>query len=156
MKGNPKLIQVLNSLLSDELTAINQYMVHSEMCESWGFNKLHSAIRKQAFDEMKHAEWLIERILYFDSAPTVSVLKQIRIGKTVMEIISNDNEDEHDAVHSYNEAIKLAHEVQDQGTVDLLTKIIVMEEGHIDWAEQQSAQIDQMGIENYLTNQVSG
>jgi bacterioferritin len=156
MKGNPEVIQVLNSLLSDELTAINQYMVHSEMCENWGYDKLHAAIRKQAFEEMKHAEWLIERILYFDSAPTVSVLKQIRIGKTVMEMISNDNEDEHDAVHSYNEAIKLAREVQDQGTVDLLTKIVVMEEGHIDWAEKQSAQIDQMGIENYLTNQVVG
>jgi bacterioferritin len=156
MKGNPDVINFLNSLLSDELTAINQYMVHSEMCENWGYGKLHASIRKQAFDEMKHAEWLIERILYFDSAPTVSVLKQIRIGKSVMEMISNDNENEHDAVHSYNEAIKLAREVQDQGTVDLLSKIIVMEEGHIDWAEKQSAQIEQMGIENYLINQVAG
>lgn len=155
MKGNQDLINSLNSLLSDELTAINQYMVHSEMCENWGYQKLHAAIRKQAFDEMKHAEWLIERILYFDSAPTVSVLKQIRIGKSVMEMINNDNEDEHDAVHSYNEAIKLARDVQDQGTVDLLTKIIVMEEGHIDWAEKQSAQIEQMGIENYLINQIA-
>jgi len=155
MKGNSEVIKVLNSLLSDELTAINQYMVHSEMCENWGYGKLHAAIRKRAFDEMKHAEWLIERILYFDSEPTVSILKQIRIGKTVVEMISNDNEQEHGAVNSYNEAIKLARDVQDQGTVDLLTKIIVMEEGHIDWAEQQSAQIDQMGIENYLNNQVA-
>jgi bacterioferritin len=156
MKGNPDVINFLNSLLSDELTAINQYMVHSEMCENWGYEKLHAAIRKQAFDEMKHAEWLIERILYFDAAPTVSVLKQIRVGKSIMEMISNDNEDEHDAVHSYNEAIKLAHDVQDQGTVDLLTKIILMEEGHIDWAGKQIAQIEQMGIENYLNNQVAG
>lgn len=156
MKGNPDVINFLNSLLSDELTAINQYMVHSEMCENWGYEKLHAAIRKQAFDEMKHAEWLIERILYFDAAPTVSVLRQIRVGKSVMEMINNDNEDEHDAVHSYNEAIKLARDVQDQGTVDLLTKIILMEEGHIDWAEKQLAQIEQMGIENYLNNQVAG
>jgi bacterioferritin len=156
MKGNPEVIKYLNSLLTDELTAINQYMVHSEMCENWGYEKLHEAIRKQAFDEMKHAEWLIERILYFDSTPTVSVLKQIRVGKSVMEMISNDNEDEHDAVRAYNEAIKFAHDVQDEGTVDLLTKIILMEEGHIDWAEKQSAQIEQMGIENYLSNQVPG
>lgn len=154
MKGNPDVINVLNSLLSDELTAINQYMVHSEMCENWGYQKLHTAIRKQAFDEMKHAEWLIERMIYFDAQPTVSVLKQIRIGKTVMEMIHNDNEDEHDAVRAYNEAIKLARDVQDQGTVDLLTKILLMEEGHIDWAEKQSAQIEQMGMENYLNNQV--
>lgn len=153
MKGNPDVINTLNSLLSDELTAINQYMVHSEMCENWGFGKLHKAIRKQAFDEMKHAEWLIERMLYFDAQPTVSVLKQIRIGKTVVEMIRNDDEDEHGAVRAYNDGIKLAREVQDQGTVDLLTKILVMEEDHIDWGEKQAAQIEQMGLENYLNNQ---
>jgi bacterioferritin len=154
MKGNPDVINSLNSLLADELTAINQYMVHSEMCENWGFDKLHEAIRKQAFDEMKHAEWLIERMLFFEAQPTVSVLKQIRIGKTVMEMIHNDDEDEHDAFRAYNEAILLAREVKDQGTVDLLTKILKMEEGHIDWAEKQLAQIEQMGMENYLNNQV--
>ncbi|MDP2303961.1 MAG: bacterioferritin [Ignavibacteria bacterium] len=153
MKGNEKLITVLNSLLADELTAINQYMVHSEMCENWGYNKLHLAIRKQAMDEMHHAEWLIERIIFFDSAPTVSKLNSIKIGKTVSEMIRNDDQDELDAVHSYNEAIKLAREVDDQGTVDLLSKILKMEEGHVDWAEIQRAQIDQMGMENYLVNQ---
>jgi bacterioferritin len=152
MKGK-KLITVLNSLLADELTAINQYMVHSEMCENWGYNKLHLAIRKQAMDEMHHAEWLIERIIFFDSAPTVSKLNSIKIGKTVSEMIRNDDQDELDAVHSYNEAIKLAREVDDQGTVDLLSKILKMEEGHVDWAEIQRAQIDQMGMENYLVNQ---
>jgi bacterioferritin len=153
MKGNLKLIPVLNSLLADELTAINQYMVHSEMCENWGYTKLHDAIRKQAFDEMKHAEWLIERIIFFDGSPTVSKLNQIKIGKAVPEMIRNDNDDELGAVRSYNEAIKLAREVEDQGTVDLLTKILNMEEGHVDWAEKQTAQIDQMGLENYLNNQ---
>jgi bacterioferritin len=158
MKGNKKLIAVLNSLLADELTAINQYMVHSEMCENWGYGKLHMAIRKQAMDEMHHAEWLIERIIFLDDAPTVSKLNSIRIGKTVSDMISNDNGDELDAVHAYNEAIKLAREVEDQGSVDLLTKILKMEEGHVDWAEMQRAQIEQMGIENYLVNQteVSG
>ncbi len=156
MKGNEKLITVLNSLLADELTAINQYMVHSEMCENWGYDKLHLAIRKQAMDEMQHAEWLIERIIFFDSAPTVSKLNTIKIGKTVSEMISNDDDDELEAVRTYNEAIKLAREVDDQGTVELLTKILKMEEGHVDWAEIQRAQIDQMGIENYLANQSEG
>jgi bacterioferritin len=153
MKGSKKLLLVLNSLLADELTAINQYMVHSEMCENWGYNKLHMAIRKQAMDEMHHAEWLIERIIFLDGAPTVSKLNTIKIGKTVSEMISNDDKDELEAVHAYNEAIKLAREVDDQGSVDLLTKILKMEEGHVDWAEIQQAQIEQMGMENYLVNQ---
>lgn len=156
MKGNAKLITVLNSLLADELTAINQYMVHSEMCENWGYEKLHSAIRGQAMDEMHHAEWLIERIIFLDSVPTVSKLNSIKIGKTVPEIIINDSEDELNAISAYNDAIKLAREVGDQITADLLTKILGMEEGHADWAEMQNAQMDQMGVENYLMNQTSG
>jgi bacterioferritin len=156
MKGNEKLLEVMNSLLADELTAINQYMVHSEMCENWGYGKLHKAIRKQAMDEMCHAEWLIERIIFFDGAPTVSKLNTIKIGKTVSEMISNDDKDELEAIHAYNSAIKLAREIDDQGSVDLLTKILKMEEGHVDWAEIQRAQINQMGMENYLVNQTEG
>jgi bacterioferritin len=156
MKGNEKVIAVLNRLLADELTAINQYMVHSEMCENWGYEKLHVEIRKQAMDEMHHAEWLIERIIFFEGAPTVSKLNQMKIGKTVSEMIKYDNSDELDAVRSYNEAIKLARSVDDQGTVDLLTKILKMEEGHQDWDEMQQAQIEQMGIENYLADQTEG
>src|SRR5665647_2271404 len=156
MKGNQKLLTVLNSLLADELTVINQYMVHSEMCENWGYGKLHMAIRKQAMDEMHHAEWLIERIIFLDGAPTVSKLNAIKIGKTVPEMISNDNDDEHDAVRTYNAAIKLAHEVGDEGTVDLITKILKMEEGHVDWEEMQRSQIEQMGLENYLATQSEG
>ena len=156
MKGNEKLLKVLNDRLADELTVINQYMVHSEMCENWGYNKLHIAIRKQAMDEMHHAEWLIERIIFLDGTPTVSKLNNIKIGKTVSEMISNDDKDELDAVRDYNDAIKLAHEVGDEGTVDLLTKILKMEEGHVDWAEIQRAQIEQMGMENYLASQSEG
>jgi bacterioferritin len=126
------------------------------MCENWGYGKLHMAIRKQAMDEMHHAEWLIERIIFFDGLPTVSKLNTIKIGKTVSEMISNDDKDELDAVRSYNDAIKLSREVDDQGTVDLLTKILKMEEGHVDWAEIQLAQIEQMGLENYLVNQTEG
>jgi len=156
MKGNEKLLTVLNQLLADELTAINQYMVHSEMCENWGYSKLHMAIRKQAMDEMHHAEWLIERIIFLDGSPTVSKLNAIKIGKTVSEMISNDDKDELEAVRDYNKAIKLAHEVADEGSVELLTKILKMEEGHVDWAEMQRAQIDQMGMENYLVSQTEG
>jgi bacterioferritin len=153
MKGNKKLLLVLNALLADELTVVNQYMVHSEMCENWGYNKLHMAIRKQAMDEMHHAEWLIERIIFFEGAPTVSKLNPLKIGKTVSEMISYDYDDELKVVRDYNEAIKLAHEVDDQGSVDLLIKILKMEEGHVDWAEIQRAQVEQMGIENYLASQ---
>jgi bacterioferritin len=144
---------VLNSLLADELTVINQYMVHSEMCENWGYNKLHMVIKKQSIDEMHHAEWLIERMLFLDGTPTVSKLNPIKIGKNVSEMISNDNAAELNAVSAYNKAISLAREVDDQGTIDLLAKILKMEEGHVDWAEIQLAQIAQMGIENYLVNQ---
>ena len=153
MKGNEKLITVLNSLLADELTAINQYMLHSEMCENWGYSKLHTAIKKQAMDEMHHAEWLIERIVFFDGSPTVSHLNAIKTGKAVSEIISNDYAKELDAVRAYNDGINLALEVNDQGTVDLLTRILKMEEEHVDWAEIQLAQIAQMGMENYLVAQ---
>jgi len=153
MQGNEKLLTVFNLLLAHELTVINQYMVHSEMCANWGYSKLHAAIRKQAMDEMHHAEWLIERIIFFEGSPTVSKLNLIKIGKTVSEMISNDDVSELEVVRSYNDAIRLAREVGDQGTVDLLTKILKMEEGHVDWAEIQRAQIDQMGIENYLATQ---
>ena len=153
MKGNEKLVIVLNSLLADELTVVNQYMVQSEMCANWGYGKLHQAIRKQAMDEMLHAEWLIERIIFLDETPTVSKLNGLKIGKTVSEIVSNDNDVELNVVKEYNDAIKLAREVDDQGSVDLLTKILKMEEGHVDWAEKQRSQVEQMGLENYLVTQ---
>ena len=156
MKGNERLLTVLNQLLADELTAINQYMVHSEMCENWGYNRLHTAIEKQAREEMHHAEWLIRRILFLDGIPVVSKLNPIKIGQTVVDIVGNDQEAELAAVRAYNSAIALAHEVADQATVDLLIEILRMEEGHVDWAEMQRAQIEQMGLENYLTNQTEG
>lgn len=156
MKGNDRLLEDLNQLLADELTAINQYMVHSEMCDNWGYYKLHEAIEKQAFDEMHHAEWLIQRIIFLEGAPIVSRLNSMKIGQSVLEMIGNDQEAELIAVRAYNSAIRLAHEVEDQATVDLLTKILKMEEGHVDWAQKQRDQIDQMGVENYLTNQTGG
>jgi bacterioferritin len=156
MKGDRKLLPVLNQLLADELTAISQYMVHSEMCENWGYPKLHTAIEKQAMDEMHHAEWLIQRIIFLDGSPVVSKLNPMKIGKSVPDMISNDETDELGAVKSYNAGIKLAREVSDNGTVELLTKILKMEEGHVDWAEAQRDQIAQMGLQNYLANQTEG
>ena len=156
MKGNDKLISVLNELLADELTAISQYMVHSEMCDSWGYGKLHKAIEKQAVDEMHHAEWLIQRILFLDGTPVVNNLRPMKIGKSVNDMVTNDQESEADAIKAYNNAIALAHEVRDQSTGDLLTKILKMEEGHVDWAEVQRSQIEQMGLQQYLSNQTEG
>lgn len=153
MKSTAQMLEVLNQLLADELTAVNQYMVHAEMCSHWGYGKLHSAIEKQAIDEMHHAEWLIERIIFLEGNPQVSKLNPIKIGKDVPEIIGGDQEAEVAAVKAYNAGIRLAHESDDQATADLLTKILRMEEGHVDWAEKQRAQIDQMGLEGYLSDQ---
>jgi len=156
MKGNEKVVKVLNQLLADELSAISQYMVHSEMCDNWGYDKLHKAIESQAKDEMHHAEWLIQRIIFLEGAPVVHKLNPIRIGKNVVEIVGNDEEAELGAVRAYNAAIRLAREVSDEATAELLTRILKMEEGHVDWAEAQRDQIEQMGLQNYLTNQTTG
>jgi bacterioferritin len=153
MKGNPDVIAKLNGLLAEELTAINQYMVHSEMCDNWGFEKLHNAIEKQAVDEMHHAEWLIGRIIFLEGVPVVSNLNPLHIGKTVQEIVANDEDAEATAVQSYNEGVRIATAVDDDGTRELLTKILKDEERHLDWNEQQGDQIDQMGVANYLTMQ---
>jgi bacterioferritin len=153
MKGNDRLINTLNALLADELTAVNQYMVHSEMCDNWGYEKLHKAIEKQAVEEMHHAEWLIARILFLEGTPIVSKLNAVRIGKDVKAMVTADYDAEVMAVKSYNAAIKLATTVHDDGTRELLTKILKDEETHVDWNEQQRDQIDQMGLENYLANQ---
>jgi bacterioferritin len=156
MKGNEKLLTVLNDLLADELTAISQYMVHSEMCENWGYGKLHQAIEKQAIDEMHHAEWLIQRIIFLEGKPVVSKLNAMTIGQSVQEMVSSDREAELGAIRAYNAGIRLAREVDDHASADLLTTILKMEEGHFDWAEQQRDQIEQMGLQNYLTNQTVG
>jgi bacterioferritin len=154
MKGNEKLIEKLNDLLSDELTAINQYMVHSEMCDNWGYGKLHEAVEKRAIDEMKHAEKLIARILFLEGRPTVSNLKKINIGSEVEKQHNNDWTAEEMAITAYNEGIRLAAEAGDNGTRELLASILKDEEGHIDWIDAQLDQIKQMGIQNYLVEQI--
>ncbi len=154
MKGNPTVLKVLNDLLADELTAINQYIVHSELCSNWGYGKLHDAIEKRAIDEMKHAEALIERLLFLEGTPTVSKLNPIHVGTSVKEIVAADSESEVGAVKAYNEAIRIAVEAADNGTRDLLERTLKDEEAHLDWLEAQRDQVTQMGIENYLANQV--
>jgi bacterioferritin len=155
MKGNPEILKVLNEPLSDELTAIHQYMVEAEMCENWGYDKLHEVLQKISIDEMHHAEWLIQRILFFEGQPTIQ-LGKLHIGATVPEMIHSVVTAESEAIEAYNKAIALAHQVADQGTVDLLIKILTMEEGHIDWAEAQRDQIEHMGLANYLSMQTEG
>ena len=154
MKGNEKIIEKLNDLLADELTAISQYMVHSEMCDNWGYERLHKADEKRAIDEMKHAEKLIGRIIFLEGSPIVSKLKHINIGADVETQHKHDRTAEDDAIQSYNAGIRLATEVGDNGTSELLKAILKDEEIHIDWLEAQIDQITQMGIQNYLVEQI--
>ena len=155
MKGNAKVITTLNALLADELTAINQYMVHSEMCANWSYNSLHKIIEKRAIDEMKHAEKLIGRILFLEGMPIVSRLNPIRIGTDVAAQIHNDRAAEAGAVKAYNDAILQAVDLADNGTREILESILKDEEAHIDLLEAQLDQIKQMGIQNYLAEQTS-
>ena len=154
MKGDQKIIDKLNDLLADELTAINEYMVHSEMCDDWGYGKLHEKIEKRAIDEMKHAEKLIARILFLEGSPVVSNLKKINIGQDVEAQLKNDWQSEKEAIASYNDGIKLAVSLGDNGSRDLMEDILGDEEDHIDWIEAQLDQIKQMGIQNYLVEQI--
>ena len=154
MKGNVKVIATLNSLLADELTAISQYMVHAEMCENWGYEELDEAIQKRAVMEMKHAERLIGRILFLEGTPIVSNLNPMHIGASVAAMHKNDWQAERDAITMYNEGVRLAVEVGDNGTREIFESILTDEEGHIDWIEEQQDQIGQMGIENYLAQQI--
>jgi bacterioferritin len=154
MKGNDKVITRLNTLLADELTAINQYMVHSEMCDNWGYGHLHEKIEKRAIDEMKHAEKLIARIIFLEGRPVVSKLNDIHVGGEVPDMMKNDLGAENVADKGYNAAVKEAAELGDNGTRELLEDILKEEEDHIDWIEAQLDQIKQMGIQNYLVEQV--
>jgi len=154
MKGNEQLINHLNARLAEELTAINQYFVHAEMCEGWGYNRLHEMIFKRSIQEMKHAEKLIARILFLDGIPIVSELNKIHIGSEVPKMHVNDHAAETAAIRGYNESIRLAVEVGDNGTRELLESILKEEEEHIDLIETQIDQIAQMGAQNYLMEQI--
>ena len=152
MKGSPKVIEKLNQALREELTAINQYIVHSEMYENWGYERLTKRIKKHSIDEMKHAEGLIERLLFLDGAPKMEPLA-LTIGANVKEMIESDLNAELGAIALYNEIARIAAEEKDNGTRDLFVRHLKDEEGHADWLEIQLHQIAEIGLERYLVAQ---
>jgi len=154
MKQSGELVQVMNSLLAEVLADINQNMVHAEMCESWGYKKLQMAFRKQIMDKLNQSEWLIDRILFLKGTPRVSKLNTVvKLGKTVPDMIINANKVDGTSIKAYNNAIALAWKAKDQGTIEILSRILEMEEHLVEWVRAQRAQMDQMGLENYLNNQ---
>jgi len=155
MRGNAKVIEHLNEALREELTAINQYFLHAEMCHNWGYHGLGDYIKKQSIDEMKHAEALIERILFLDSTPTMEYL-DLNVGGSVQQQIEADLALEINAVAMYNKAIQAAREAGDDQSRELFSKLLKDEEDHVDWLEAQVHQIKEMGYERYLTLHVAG
>jgi len=154
LKGDQKLIDCLNARLADELAAINQYFVHAEMCANWKYDQLEDVIEKRAITEMKHAEKLIERILFLEGKPIVNNLSEIRIGDEVPKMHGHDHGAEEGAILGYNKGIRLAMELGDNDTKVLLESLLKEEIEHIDWIEAQLDQIKQIGVQNYLAQQI--
>jgi len=154
MKGDPNVIEFLNQVLKAELTAINQYFLHAEMCENWGYQRLAKLIKKESIEEMTHAEKLMERILYLEGTPNMTDYFKINVGATVEAQIKNDLNLEYDAVKRLNEGIKLCVAAGDNGSRDLAQKILDDEEHHVDWLGAQLHAIGEMGIANYLAQQL--
>jgi len=156
VKGDVKVIAVLNDVLKAELTAINQYFLHAEMCENWGYERMAKTTRKESIEEMAHAEQLMERILLLDGSPNMSDYFRINIGQTLKLQLRNDLDLEYAAVKRLNDGIKTCVAAGDNGSRELLEKILLDEEHHIDWLEGQLHAIDEMGYENYLSQQLYG
>ncbi len=154
VKGDAKVIAVLNQVLKAELTAINQYFLHSEMCENWGYHRLAEVTKKESIGEMKHAEILMERILLLDGTPNMSDYFKINIGQNVKQQLQHDLQLEYDAVKRLNDGINTCVAAKDNGSRELLEKILVEEEEHIDYLEAQLHAIDEIGLENYLAQQL--
>jgi len=154
MQGKPKVIAALNEALKEELTAISQYFLHAEMCENWKYGKLGSFIKKQSIDEMKHAEMLIERILFLDSTPKMTELMHLHIGQNVKEQLESDLKLETAAVAQYNAAVALSREEGDNASRELFERLLKDEEKHADWLEAQLHQIQEIGYERYLSQQI--
>jgi bacterioferritin len=155
MKGNPQVIDQLNLALREELTAINQYFLHAEMCHNWGYHKLGDYIRKQSIDEMKHAEELIERLLFLDATPKMEYL-DLTVGGSVRAQLESDLKLEEKAVAMYNKAVQVSREQGDDTSREIFSKLLKDEEEHVDWLEAQMHQIAEMGYERYLSNQTEG
>jgi len=154
MQGNPKVIAALNEALKEELTAINQYFLHAEMCENWHYSKLGSFIKKQSIDEMKHAEQIIERILFLDGTPSMTELMQLKVGQNVKEQLESDLQLELAAVVQYNRAVATARDAGDNASRELFERLLKDEEQHVDWLEAQLHQIKEIGYERYLSQQI--
>jgi bacterioferritin len=154
MQGDPEIIEALNDILTAELTAVNQYFVHAKMCGNWGYSKLEHHIRDESIDEMKHADELIERILYFDGVPNLQRLMPLRVGETVPEQLESDLDVERKAIVRFNTGIALCVSKGDNGTRELLADMLTSEENHADWLETQLSLISQIGVENYLAQQI--
>lgn len=154
MKGKPEVIEILSKMLKEELGALNQYMLHAEMQNNWGYKRLYAATKKQAIGEMKHAEELIERILFLEGMPNLAELPKLNIGKDVKQQLTNDLALEKGAVAEYNAAVAAARKAGDNGSADLLDELLRDEEEHVDQLETQISLIDQLGLENYLAQQM--
>ena len=154
MQGNPRVIAALNEALKEELMAINQYFLHAEMCENWHYHKIADHIKKESIDEMRHAEALIERILFLDGTPTMSEAMQLSIGASVKDQLESDLKLEINAVAMYNRFVKLARDEGDNASRELFERLLRDEEGHVDWLEAQTFQIKELGYERYLSQQI--
>jgi bacterioferritin len=154
MKGDPRVIDLLNEVLTVELTAINQYFLHGKLCLNWGYDHLGKKIRDESLDEMKHADKLVERVLFLDGLPNLQRLGKLAVGTTVLEILKNDLELESQGVPRLNKGIQLCRDVGDNGSEELLTHILVESESHVDWLESQLELVKQVGEAHYLAQQI--
>lgn len=154
MKGNEEVLNLLNQLLTNELTAINQYFIHAKMCQNWGYMRLAEKVREESIDEMKHADQVIERILFLEGVPNLQRYHKLRVGETVREQLESDLQVEYSAIAFLNQGIEACRKANDNATEDLMTKILVSEEEHTDWLETQLELIRQVGEQNYLAQQI--
>ncbi len=154
MKGNEEVLNLLNQLLTNELTAINQYFVHAKMCQNWGYERLAAKIREESIDEMRHADDIISRILFLEGVPNLQRYHKLHVGETVREQLESDLQLEYSAIAFLNQGIEAARKATDNATEDMMTKILVSEEAHTDWIETQLELIRQVGEQNYLAQQL--
>src|SRR5258706_6106247 len=154
MKGNEEVLTLLNHLLTNELTAINQYFIHAKMCENWGFDRLAAKVREESIDEMRHADQVISRILFLEGVPNLQRYHKLHVGETVREQLESDLQLEYAAIAFLNQGIDASRKANDNASEDLMTKILVAEEEHTDWIETQLELVRQVGEQNYLAQQM--
>lgn len=154
MKGHKDIIEKLNEILTGELTAVNQYFLHARICKDWGYERIAKKIYDESIDEMKHAQWLIDRVLFLKGLPNLQRLDEISVGETVLEQLQSDLKMEEVAIPRLKDAIELCEQHKDHGTRDLLEKILISEEEHFNWLEAQLHIVKEIGLENYLSQQI--